>query len=351
LREVPLSGKPVKIGVLGLGFMGRTHLQALRSLPGVEVAAVMSRNPKRLSGDLADVEGNLGTTGAAFDFSMCRKYTDPRELIADPELDAVDICLPTHLHEPLAVEALARGKHVLVEKPMALHYAAAMRMCDAAAKHGRILMAAHVLRFMGAYEALAAIAREARLGPIRSASFYRRTPAPAWAPWQREKSLGGGAFDLLIHDVDIAASLFGVPEAISATGYEDLAGGVDVVTALLHGCRAASVTIGGGWFHEGAYPFSMEYTVVGDRGVAEYKSAVKNAVVLYSEAGTEEIPLHPAGEAYRKQIEYFLACCGNGRTPAVCPPGEAALAVHVTRVLVDARERSGAKVPCTPLPS
>jgi predicted dehydrogenase len=166
-----MGPSPISIGILGLGFMGRTHLQALQSLPHVEVTAVMSRNPERLAGNLADVAGNLGTSGAVFDLSKCRKYTSPQELVSDPDLHAIDICLPTHLHASLAIDALARGLHVLVEKPMALDYAQAMRMCDAAEKHGRTLMVAHVLRFLDAYEKLTGIVREGRLGKIRSASF------------------------------------------------------------------------------------------------------------------------------------------------------------------------------------
>ena len=344
-----MANTPIRIGILGLGFMGRTHLQALQAIPGVEVAAVMSRNPKRLAGDLADVAGNLGTSGETFDLSKCRKYTTPEALVADAALDAVDSCLPTHLHAPLAIDALARGKHVLVEKPMALDYSQSMKMAEAAEKHGRTLLVAHVLRFLGAYETLTNIVGEGRLGAIRSASFRRRTPVPTWGPWERDKTLGGGgAFDLLIHDVDMAASLFGAPKSISATGHEDLAGGIDVVSALFHGCRAENVTVSGGWFLEGSYPFSMQYTVMGDKGVVEYNSAGANAVMLYDKAGTTEIPLGPIGEAYEKQIGYFIECCRTGRAPEICPPRESALAVHLTRTMVDAREKSGDKVAVTP---
>jgi predicted dehydrogenase len=340
---------PIRIGVLGLGFMGRTHLQALQALPDVEVAAVMSRDPKRLAGDLADVAGNLGTSGEIFDLSKCRRYTSAEELVADPDLDAIDICLPTHLHASLAVDALARGRHVLVEKPMALDHSQSMRMCEAAEKYGRTLMVAHVLRFLGAYETLIDIAREGRLGRIRSASFRRRTPVPTWGPWEFDKSLsGGGVFDLLIHDVDIAALLLGAPEWISATGHEDLAGGIDVITALFHGCRAEHVTISGGWFLEGKYPFSMEYSVMGEKGVVEYNSAAANAVMLYDSAGASEFPLGPIGEAYQKQIAYFIECCRTGRAPDICPPRESARAVDLTRTMVDARERRGERMPAAP---
>ncbi len=144
----------MKLAVLGLGFMGSTHLKALRSVPGATLAAVFSHDDRKISGDLSAVQGNLGGPGERFDFSAVAQYRELDALLADPAIDAVDICLPTDLHEPVAVAALRAGKHVLVEKPMALDGAAAERMIDEATHQGRILMTAQVLRFMGPYLAL-----------------------------------------------------------------------------------------------------------------------------------------------------------------------------------------------------
>src|SRR5438445_10404562 len=110
----------MRIGVLGLGFMGSTHLKALRGIPGVEVAAVCSSDEARLSGDLSGIQGNIGGPGEKLDFSAVKKFREIGPLLADPDIDAVDICLPTHLHSEVAIKALRSGKHVLVEKPMAL---------------------------------------------------------------------------------------------------------------------------------------------------------------------------------------------------------------------------------------
>src|ERR1035438_2038051 len=103
----------MRIGVLGLGFMGSTHLKALRSLPGVEVGAVYSSDDAKLGGDLSGIQGNLGGPGERFDFGQVAKYREIEALLADPSLDAIDICLPTDLHAVVAVEALRAGKHVL----------------------------------------------------------------------------------------------------------------------------------------------------------------------------------------------------------------------------------------------
>ena len=111
----------MKIAMIGLGFMGSTHLKAYRNVPDVELVAVSSDDPVKLTGDLSDIKGNLGGSGEKLDFSGLRKYADYREVCADADVEAVDLCLPTDLHAPAAIAALNAGKHVLVEKPMAIN--------------------------------------------------------------------------------------------------------------------------------------------------------------------------------------------------------------------------------------
>src|SRR5215472_10544816 len=210
----------MRIAVIGLGFMGSMHIQALQKLAGVELIAVYSSDSRKRSGDLTGIQGNLGGPGQSFDFARVKQYSDITALLADPAIDAVDLCLPTHLHEGVTLDALHAGKHVLVEKPIALDGDSARRMIAAAQKAGRVLMAAQVLRFFPEYVAL----RDAidRYGPVRAASFSRRCAEPGWGGWLKDKARsGGGAFDLLIHDVDMCLSLFGRPRAVAANGFGD----------------------------------------------------------------------------------------------------------------------------------
>ena len=100
--------------------MGSTHLQALTHIPFATLAAVVSDSPTKLEGDLSAIQGNLNRPGQKLDFSSARKYRRLEEALADPGIDAVDLCLPTYLHEQAAVQTLQAGKHVLVEKPMAI---------------------------------------------------------------------------------------------------------------------------------------------------------------------------------------------------------------------------------------
>src|ERR1019366_4585351 len=91
------SQQPVRIAILGLGFMGSTHGKALREIPGAELTAVFDQDEKRLVGDLTSVRGNLGGPGERMDFSGVARHRELRSVFADPKIDAVDICLPTDM--------------------------------------------------------------------------------------------------------------------------------------------------------------------------------------------------------------------------------------------------------------
>jgi len=326
--------------------MGSTHLKALRSVPGAEIAAVYSSDEKKLSGDLTGIQGNIGGPGEKLDFARVKKYREMEPLLNDDEIDAVDICLPTDLHASVAIEALRAGKHVLVEKPMALDGASAQNMVDEARRSDRVLMAAQVLRFMPVYRVLRDALCGGELGAARHATFRRRCAAPAWSKWLGDADRsGGGIFDLLIHDVDMCLHLFGYPEMVSATGYSAPESGIDVITGELHYPGLGTAIVAGGWHHPKSYPFSMGYTVVADKGTIEYDSSGV-APTLYKLDGTAETLTLPADEGYVGELQYFVECCQSGKQPELCPPEESAAAVKLMRLLVEARNENGGRIPC-----
>lgn len=326
--------------------MGLTHLKAYRNIPGVEIAAVASDDPKALSGDLSGIQGNLGIGGEKFDFGAARKFSESMDCVRAEGIDAVDLCLPTHLHAPVAIEAFKHGKHVLVEKPMALNGAEAREMTGAAQAAGKILMSAQVLRFFPAYLPLIEAVESGRLGRVHHALFRRRCAAPGWSAWLANKRLsGGGVFDLLIHDIDMMLVCFGKPDAVSAWGEENLERGIDLLTAQFHYPGLGSVTVTGGWHHPKSYPFSMEYTVVGEHGALDYSSCGRPPTWYGNGGEAEECVLSPK-DGYQAEIEYFVNCCLTGRQPARCTPESSAVAVELARVAAAAREMKGVPVPC-----
>jgi predicted dehydrogenase len=338
----------MRIAVLGLGFMGTTHLKAYKSVPDAEIVAVASEDEKKLGGDLSQVQGNLGGPGEKFDFSGVRKYRELLGAVNDADVEAVDICLPTHLHSPIALAALRAGKHVLVEKPMALTEGAATEMLGEAGRSGKILMVGQVLRFVPAYRAVRTAILSGEFGEIRSVFLRRRCAAPFWNLWLGDvKRSGGGIFDLLIHDVDFAIHLFGSPDRVSATGYEDLEGGIDTITATLQWKdRAPAVVITGGWQHKKAYPFSMEFTVTTDGATFEFDSAQGEGVTVYGADGESRPLSMDTGDPFAAELAYFVECCKEGKRPDFCLPQESAEAVRVTRLMLEARKADGVPVQC-----
>jgi predicted dehydrogenase len=319
----------INLAIAGLGFMGVTHLKAIANSPYVRAAAVVSSDERKLSGDFSGVGGNLDTTAESIDLTGVKRYRRLEEAFADREIDAIDLCLPTNLHAPAAIAAMRSGKHVLVEKPMALEESECRQMIDVAARTGRTLMCAQVLRFFPMYSVL-------QPGQLLSGRFRRRCAAPSWGGWLRDKAQsGGGVFDLLIHDVDLMLHLYGEPLGVTASGYEDLASGIDLIDAQF-AYDGFSINVSGGW-HPGDYPFSMEYTIVASNGTWEYRFADGDPVFY----GVGEPPLtltaEPGFDGYRAQIEYFAQCAAAGAPPAACPPEESARAVYWTRKMEEAR--------------
>ena len=110
----------VGVGIVGIGFMGMIHYLAAQRARGLKVVAVCSRDAKKLAGDWTDIQGNFGPRGTQMDLSGLRGYREFAELLEDPKVELVDLCVPNDSHATMAIQALKAGKHVLVEKPIAL---------------------------------------------------------------------------------------------------------------------------------------------------------------------------------------------------------------------------------------
>lgn len=310
----------MRLAVLGLGFMGSTHVKALRKVPQATLAAVFSSDPVKLDGDLSTIQGNLGTSGEKMDFSRVRKYSDINRLLQDDTIEAVDICLPTDLHAEVTLSALRAGKHVLVEKPIALHGEAADQLVNEARKRERILMTAQVLRFFPMYECLRDLLQTQSLGAVRAATFRRRCAAPVWSGWlaDPEKS-GGGTFDLLIHDVDMALHLFGLPESVSATGVEDLAKGIDVLEAHLFYPNRMTVTISGGWHHPRSFP--SRWATLWSRTAVRWSTAPWAFLPRFIElmVGNKSSPWPMATATCRRSNTSSIAARAEASRSCACP--------------------------------
>ncbi len=319
--------------------MGGMHVGTITKRPDAQLAAVCAKNGKALEGDFSESGGNLERPAEKYDFSNVRKYNEWRNLISDAELDIVDICLPTDMHAEVAIAALQAGKHVLCEKPMALSADDCGRMEDAAAQAGRILMIGQVLRFWPEYKALKSYAISGEYGPFRQATFTRRCALPDWSKWLPDEARSGGALlDFLVHDVDQALWLFGIPQRVAA---KQLGSG-DAVMATLIYPGGPEVRIQGGWFGAGT-PFSMSFLVRADR--AEFE-LTPDGLLLSDMSGQRKKVEVESGDAYAAEFNYFLDCCRDGKQPELCMPHDSAAAVKVALAIKESRAKDGEQITC-----
>lgn len=319
----------VKVGVVGLGMMGFTHLDAYHEMGDVEVVALADGNPKRLTGEERPGGNIQGQAQGGFDFSKVKKYATAAELIADPEVQVVDICVPTPGHLEWCKAAFAAKKHVLVEKPLARTAADARQIAELAKAAGVFAMPAHCMRFWPGWTWLKEVVTAAKYGKVLSASFKRAASFPGGPFYKDGAASGGAALDLHIHDTDFICHLFGTPNAVSSAGYSNISGEPDHIFTQYHYAGGPVVTAEGGWSMAVGYPFCMQYTVNFEKATAVFDITAENPLRLY-ESGKEPLAIElPKGMGYAAEIAYFIQCVKTGKRPETVTLDQAAETVRV----------------------
>jgi predicted dehydrogenase len=259
-------------------------------------------------------------------------------LATNPQVDAVSVTLPTHLHKEYTSAALRDGKPVLLEKPMGLSVEECDSMIAAAAQSGQVLMLAHVLRFWPEYIVLADFVKSGQLGAPLSATASRLSARPTWGDWFTNPDWTGGAVhDLQIHDLDTLNWLFGTPKSVYARGQRGTPGGWDHALTTVDYGEVQCFVEGSVLMPEG-YPFTMTLWVLCERGSVEFTfraggtgvetgSASSTSLMVY-EAGEDPRSLPaPGGDAYEAEVAYFVECIRENRFPERGTPEQGRLAV------------------------
>ena len=327
-----------RIGIVGLGFMGRVHYDTYTKLPEAQVVSVCDADPKRAAGDLSDTWGNVDK-GATRQLPMDRiKGTcDVGELFCNPDVEVIDICLPTPAHVEVVTAALRTGKHVLCEKPLARTSADARKIADVASNAAGLFMPAMCMRFWPEWEWLKTAVDDGRYGRVLSATFRRVGSTPQG--WFRNGQLSGGALlDLHVHDTDFVYHVFGRPQRVSSTGHVGKSGEIDhVVTQYLYDNGPASVTAEGSWAASEGFGFRMQYTVHFERATAEFDFGRKEGgpLAVYADGKSQPIDL-PKRDGYAGELAYFIDCVKSGRKPTRVTAEDAVVGLQI----VEAEKRS-----------
>ncbi len=210
----------INVGIAGIGFMGMIHYLAYQKVEGVQVKALCeSYHKKRLAGDWTDIKGNFGPPGQIMDLTGIRCYENLDEMIADPELDLIDICLPPAGHADAVVRALGGGKDAFCEKPISLNTTDARRMVDAAATAGKMLLIGHVLPFFPEFQFAYETIQSGKYGKMLGGHFKRVISDPSWLPhFYDPKACGGPMLDLHVHDAHFIRAVCGMPTTVTTVG-------------------------------------------------------------------------------------------------------------------------------------
>ena len=209
----------IRVGIAGLGFMGMVHYLSYEKVRGAKVAAICEMNKKRLTGDWRDIQGNFGPAGKKMDLSGVNTTTSFDEMLADPQIDLIDITLPPAMHASFAIKAMRAGKHVFCEKPMALSTTDCAKMLRASKSTGKQLFIGHVLPFFPEFAWALKAVRSGKYGKLLGGSFKRVISYPQWlSNYWSAKHIGGPMLDLHVHDAHFIRLLFGMPTAVITNG-------------------------------------------------------------------------------------------------------------------------------------
>ncbi len=301
----------MKIGIVGSGFMGRTHIEGYKNC-GVKDFYVCDTNFENAK-KLADQYDGVA-------------YDDFNKMIEEVELDAVSICVPTPLHNPLAIAALEKGIAVLCEKPFASSNEAAQEIADKAKETGTPLMVAHVLRFWKPYYFLKKTIDDGRFGKILSLSMKRHSTAPLWGAgnWLMDAEKSGGAvIDMHTHETDIAVFLFGKPKFVTTVGSY-------MQCSTVFGYDQVGVDAQSSWRKPKAYPFTSGFDANFEEATVTFdgeKVLVYKDEVITDAIEKEEFPEYlNSSDIYQNEICYFLQNIEKGEFP-YCPIEESLITI------------------------
>jgi predicted dehydrogenase len=258
-----------KIILVGLGFMGTMHAQIYAQLAKARIVGVVDIDARKAAMDLE----KLGLRAPVF--------SSLKEAMDGTDATVVDICLPTDLHAPFALEAIRAGKNVFCEKPFALSVDEAKRVGNAAKRRGVFVQVGQCIRFWPEYIAFEKFVKSGKAGKLLSLSLQRRAGRPAYSTgdWLNDAARSGGAaLDLHIHDTDFIHHLLGRPAAVTSVGTEDATGWSHIFTT--YHFKDIAVTAEGGWNYPKNWGFQMAFQAVFENGAVEFDSGTSPTMVV-----------------------------------------------------------------------
>ena len=302
----------LKVGLIGVGGISGAHIPGWLALPDVELVALCDVRPEQME-----------------KYPDIRHYTDFDEMLANEELDILDICLPTFLHVEYSVKAMEKGINVLCEKPISLNRDDVKRVYEVAEKNNVKFMVAHVIRFWREYEFVKSVYESGKYGKLIMGKMNRLSAFPRWSwdNWMRDESRSGFVpYDLHIHDLDFMVYAFGTPKKIDSRRSKS---NVQDYINVTYDFGDFYINAESSWF-AGTYPFTAQFrfqfegAVISNEGQGLKIYENSGNVLSLDEAATcdtGDLGLPKSG-AYAEEIAYFTDCVKSGKTPEKVKPEE-----------------------------
>jgi UDP-N-acetylglucosamine 3-dehydrogenase len=314
----------LRIGVIGLGWFGEIHCEAIIGVANLELAALCTRTPDRLKA-MADK------------FGVKKTFTDYHKMLADPDIDAVSIVTMWDQHTDPTVAALEAGKHVFLEKPMASTVADCNKIIAASKKAKGILQIGHICRFNPRYRMAKQAIDAGKIGKIVALSSRRNIPA-AWTPEILNKI--GPIVGDAIHDTDIMLWFTGdrVASAYAQTVSVRNLKFPDIGQTMYRFKGGATATLETVWCMPEKTPFDIDerMSIIGTEGIIHVQDTFPNLGIVSADKlhspDTTYWPMFDGvrGGALRDEFAYFANCALKGVAPAIGRPEDAAAALEAT---------------------
>jgi predicted dehydrogenase len=316
-----MQASKVRIGILGAGSMGAEHAYCYRQIAGAEIAGIFSRNVERAKALAQQCDAAA--------------YADARLLIADPNVDAIDVCVPSENHRAFVVEALASGKHVFCETPFALSMADSDAMIEAAKKAKRVLLVGLLLRSAAHYEHIGRVALSGEHGAVLSVTTFRlgsylRPGAP-----DHKSHYSDPSTELMTFDFDFVNTLLGRPNRLSATGVKTETGAIGEISAVLDYGGSKSATVLASGIMPIVSPFTAGFRVLFERAVYElvmtFGDGPPTIDFRVSSADGPKRSVEIAGHnPYEKELQHFVDCVRSGTSSPLLGPEHAVAALELS---------------------
>ena len=303
------------IGLVGLGFIGKTHLEAYRHIENAKVSAICTRSAVKDQEIINQFDGTF--------------VSDYDDLLRNQDIDIIDICLPTFLHEEYMIKAARAGKHIICEKPLTLTLDSAKRIMEEAEKNGVRLFVGHVLRFWPEYQVIKSYQETGMLKDIKMVHARRLSQVPKWSNWfQYPEKSGGALFDLHIHDIDFLTYLLGEVEFVYAVGSKNRYGAWNhVMTTLSFKDKSKAFAEASQTMPMG-YPFTMSFRAQTAESTLDLQvaagenieniSASLHQFTYYDNGNKSSIDIDYSNP-FQNELSYFVNCIESNQENHVVP--------------------------------